>query len=118
MTVIFVYHPGKIIAVLSPKDKGIISSDASVQATMRMWDENVLTMEVAPKIASRIREGDIVLCDYRPSKGLSVPVPRNTIVKILKGKAAERMWQEYREVQEKKKRQEHSEKQSQQSYIG
>ena len=112
------YHPGKVIAVLSPKDKGVLSADASVQATMKMWDDNVLTMLVATKLASKIREGDMVLCDYRPEKGLSVPVPRNTIVKILKGKAAERMWQEYREVQEKKKRQEHSEKQSQQSYIG
>ncbi len=116
--VVDMFHPGKVIAVLSPKDKGVISADKSVQATMRMWDENVLTMEVAPKIAGRLREGDIVLCDYRPSKGLSVPVPSNTIVKILKGKAAERMWQEYREVQEKKKRREHSDKEAQQSYIG
>jgi len=112
------YHPGKVIAVLSPKDKGVSSSDASVQATMRMWDENVLTMEVSPKIASKIREGDLVLCDYRPQKGLSVPVPANIIVKILKGKSAEKMWQEYREVHDKKKKREHTEKEAQQSYIG
>ena len=115
---IFVYHPGKIIAVLSPKDKGVISADASVQATMKMWDDNVLTMLVATKLASKIREGDMVLCDYRPEKGLSVPVPRNVIVKILKGKAAEKMWQEYREVHDKKKGREKSEKEAQQSYIG
>ena len=112
------YHPGKIIAVLSPKDKGVISADASVQATMKMWDDNVLTMLVATKLASKIREGDMVLCDYRPEKGLSVPVPRNVIVKILKGKAAEKMWQEYREVHDKKKGREKSEKEAQQSYIG
>ena len=112
------YHPGKVIAVLSPKDGKIASADSSVQATMRMWDENVLTMDVAPKIAAKIREGDIVLCDYRPAKGLSVPVPRNTIVKILKGKASERMWQEYREVYEKKKKHDTKEKEAQQSYIG
>ena len=115
---IFVYHPGKVIAVLSPKDKGVLSADASVQATMRMWDDNVLTMLVAPKLAGKIREGDTALCDYRPEKGLSVPVPRNVIVKILKGKAAEKMWQEYREVHEKKKGRERSEKEAQQSYIG
>jgi hypothetical protein len=112
------YHPGKIIAVLSPQDKGISSSDTSVQATIRMWDENVLTMLVEPKIAARVREGDMVLCDYRPQEGLSVPVPRNVVVKILKGKSADRMWHEYREVFDKKKRHEGKEKEAQQSYIG
>ncbi|MCX8197657.1 MAG: hypothetical protein N3F07_00460 [Candidatus Micrarchaeota archaeon] len=108
------YHPGKVVAVLTPKDS--ISSDKSVQATLRMWDENVLTMAVDAKIASKIREGDIVLCDYRPEKGLSVPVPRNVVVKILRGKQAERMWHEYREMHEKRKR--HESRESQQSYIG
>ena len=112
------YHPGKVIAVLSPSDKGVTSADASVQATIRMWDENVLTMLVEPKIAAKIREGDMVLCDYRPQEGLSVPVPRNVVVKILKGKAADKMWHEYREVFDKKKRHEGKEKEAQQSYIG
>ena len=40
------YHPGKVIAVLSPADKGVRSSDSSVQATLRMWDDNVITMLV------------------------------------------------------------------------
>ncbi|MCX6769820.1 MAG: hypothetical protein NT051_04035, partial [Candidatus Micrarchaeota archaeon] len=74
------YHPGKVSVVLSPSDKNITSSDSSVQAVLRMWDENVLTMQVAPKIASKIREGDTVLADYRPEKGLSVPVPKNIVV--------------------------------------
>ena len=112
------YHPGKVVAVISPKDKGTESSDSSVQATLRMWDENLLTMAVAPKIAPKIKEGDIVLADYRPLKGISVPVPTNVIVKILRGKTAEKVWQEYREVYEKKKRHERGEKQAQQSYIG
>jgi len=112
------YHPGKVIAVLSPKDKGVLSSDASVQAVLRMWDENVLTMLVEPKIAARVREGDMVLADYRPEKGMTVPVPRHSVVKILRGKAAERMWKEYREVHEKRRRHETQEKQAQQSYIG
>ena len=112
------YHPGKVVAVLSPSDKGIMSADASVQATLRMWDENVLTMLVSPKLASKVKEGDIVLCDYRPEEKMSVPVPRNVVVKILRGKQAEKMWAEYREVHEKKSRRESKEKQSQQSYIG
>jgi hypothetical protein len=112
------YHPGKVITVLSPRDNGVVSADASTQATLRMWDENVLTMLVAPKIASKIKEGDMVLADYRPQKGLSVPVPNNVVVKILRGKSAERMWQEYKEIYEKKKKNERVDKQAQQSYIG
>ena len=116
--VIFMYHPGKVVAVLSPTDKGIVSADSSVQVTLHMWDENVLTMLVAQKIASKVREGDIVLCDYRPEGKMSVPVPKNIVVKILKGKQADKMWQEYREVHEKRNKRESKEKQAQQSYIG
>jgi len=112
------YHPGKVVAVLSPKDKGIIASDSSVQATLRMWDDNVLTMLVEPKIAQKLKEGDVVLSDYRPEKGHTVPVPRNVVVKILRGKSAERVWREYREAYEKRKRHEVREKEAQQSYIG
>lgn len=115
------YHPGKVIAVLSPKEKGIISSDASVQATLRMWDENVLTMLAEQKIAARLREGDIVLVDYRPEKGHTVPVPKNVVVKILKGKSADKMWREYQSVHDRRKKhevREAREKEAQQSYIG
>ena len=117
-SVMFMYHPGKVIAVISPKEKGVASSDTSVQATMRMWDENVLTMLVAPKIAPRVREGDIVLADYRPEQGMTVPVPRHTVVKILYGKTADKVWREYREVHDKRKKHESHESQAQQSYIG
>ncbi|MFA6213893.1 MAG: hypothetical protein WC717_01310 [Candidatus Micrarchaeia archaeon] len=112
------YHPGKVVAVLSAGDKSISSADSSVQATLRMWDENVLTMLVSPKIAKKVREGDIVLCDYRPESGMSVPVPRNLVVKILRGRQAEKMWQEYKEVHEKRSKRESKEKFAQQSYIG
>jgi hypothetical protein len=112
------YHPGKIIAVLSPKEKGTISSDSSVQATLYMWDENILTMMVDKKIASHLKEGDIVLADYRPEPGFSVPVPKNVVVKILRGKSAEKMWKEYRDMYERKKRREAREKEAEQSYIG
>ena len=112
------YHPGKVIAIMSPKEKGVLSSDSSVQATMKMWDDNVLTMLVDAKIAPKVKVGDLVLADYRPEKGLSVPVPRNVIVKILRGKSSEGMWREYREVHEKKRKHETREKEVQQSYIG
>lgn len=116
--VVFMFHPGKVVSVLSAKEKGISSSDAGVQVTMRMWDDNVLTMAVAPKIASKVKEGDIVLADYTPEKGMSVPVPRHTVVKILSGKSAEKMWREYSAVHEKRKKHESREQQVQQSYIG
>jgi len=112
------YHPGKVVAVLSGHDKGVIASDKSVQATLRMWDDNVLTMLVDAKIASKVKEGDMVLADYRPERSMTVPVPRNVVVKILRGKSAERMWREYREVHDKRKRHENRESQAQQSYIG
>jgi hypothetical protein len=112
------YHPGKVVAVLSSEDRNIVSADVSVQATLRMWDDNVLTMLVSPKLAKKVREGDIVLCDYRPERGMSVPVPRNVVVKILRGKQAEKMWQEYKEDHEKRSKRESKEKQAQQSYIG
>lgn len=112
------YHPGKVIAVISPSDKGVLSSDSSVQATMKMWDDNVLTMLSEPKIARKIREGDIVLCDYRPERKMTVPVARNIIVKILRGRIADKVWREYREVQEKRKRHETPDKAAPQSYIG
>lgn len=112
------YHPGKVAVVLSATDGSVASSDSTTQAVLRMWDDNVLTMMVAPKIAGKIREGDIVLADYRPAKGLSVPVPMNVVVKILRGKVAEKVWHEYREVHEKRKKSERGEKLAQQSYIG
>ncbi|MCX8194677.1 MAG: hypothetical protein N3G22_01035 [Candidatus Micrarchaeota archaeon] len=112
------YHPGKVVAILSPKEKGVISSDSSVQVTMRMWDENVLTMVVSPKIAQRVRIGDIVLADYRPEKGLSMPVPRHVVVKILRAEAAEKVWKIYQDAYERRKSHEKREKEAQQSYIG
>ena len=104
------------MAILSPKDA--VSCDKSVQATLRMWDDNVLTMLVDARIAGKLREGDMVLCDYRPEKGLAAPIPRNVVIKILRGKVAERMWHEYKEVHDKRRRHDSRESQAQQSYIG
>lgn len=112
------YHPGKVVAVLSAKDRNIVSADATVQATLRMWDDNVLTVIAAPGLATKMREGDIVLVDYRPEKGMSVPVPKNVIVKIIRGRPAERIWREYLEVHEKRRKRDTKEIQGQQSYIG
>ncbi len=59
------YHPGKVLAVFSTKDKNV-RGESNVQATLEMWDENVITFLVAPEIAESIKKGDIALVDYRP----------------------------------------------------
>ena len=99
------YHPGKIVEVLRPSDKDVVSSDASVQATVKMWDENVLTLMVAPKIAGKVKAGNTVLVDYRPSPEHRPPTPMHVIVKILAGKKAETVWSTYREMYDRQKRQ-------------
>ena len=97
------FHPGKVIKVLNG-GKDEISVDSGVQAVVVMWDENLITLEVHPRIKSKIRDGDVVLVDYRPTNELNVPVPRQIIVKVLKGKKAKEIWDQYTEYHEKRKR--------------
>jgi len=114
------YHPGKVIKLLRAKDSDIISSDASSQAMLRMWDENLLTVLVDAKIALKIREGDTVLVDYRPAPGLSVPAPKQIACKIIRGAKAEAVWKEYQLVFERIRRQQQAAAQhaaQQQAYI-
>ena len=61
------FHPGKVLEVLNPENSDIISSDFSVQAVIEMWDKNILTLNVAEGLSKRIKQGDIVLIDYRPT---------------------------------------------------
>ncbi len=108
------YHPGKVIEVVRPSDAP--SSDTSVQATLRMWDENILTLLVAPKLAAKIKSGQTVLVDYRPDPAIRTPVPSHVIVKILEGKKAETIWGAYREMYDKQRRAQAAN--AAQSYIG
>lgn len=97
------FHPGKIIAVLNG-GKEEIAADSTVQAIVMMWDENMITLEVCTRLKSAIKEGDVVLVDYRPTDKMTVPVPRQTITKILRGKKAKFVWDQYTEYHEKRKR--------------
>ncbi len=97
------FHPGKVIAVLAG-GKDEFSSDSTSQAVVMMWDENMITLEIHPKIKSKVKEGDVVIVDYRPSEKLNVPVPKQAIIKVLKGKTAKFVWDQYTEYHEKKKR--------------
>ncbi|MFH0927682.1 MAG: hypothetical protein V1822_03830 [Candidatus Micrarchaeota archaeon] len=115
------YHPGKIVEVFRKTDKDIVSADESVQATLEMWDENVLTLLVHPKIADKIKAGQTVLADYRPDEKREQPVPRHEIVKIISGKKAEKIWGAYKDMLDSKKRKANVAIEKQlpaQSYIG
>ncbi len=110
------YHLGKVVEVFRPTDRDVTSADSSVQATMRMWDENVLTMLVAPKLSGKIKEGQVVLVDYRPSPEHQAPVPTHIVIKVIEGKRADAAWKIYREVYEKQRRSE-DKRPPAQSYI-
>ncbi|MFH1225600.1 MAG: hypothetical protein V1676_07425 [Candidatus Diapherotrites archaeon] len=95
------YHVGKVLAVYGAGKKDTASADMVTQATVEMWDEFMLTFRVDDVIAPALREGDIVLVDYSPVG--QAPVPRNMIVKILKGAAGKKAWKLYKDYLDKRK---------------
>jgi hypothetical protein len=111
------YHPGKVIEVLRATDKDVKTADPSTQACVRMWDDNILTLLVAPKLASLIKAGQTVLVDYRPSPEHRQPVPNHVIVKIIEGKKAETVWNTYRDMHDRQKRSSNAPAPAQ-NYIG
>jgi len=96
------YMPGKILKVFSPEDGFVESSDASVQATVKMWDENVITFAVELEISKKVRKEDIVLVDYSPGP-TSPPTPIQKIVKIIKGKEGSELWKIYEKFAKERK---------------
>ena len=96
------FHPGKILQILKPSSKNIISANASTQAVIEMWDENILTFTVAQKIASKAKKGDVVIVDYNPTSE-KMQIPKTVITKILRGKIADETWKQYKEYLKKKK---------------
>lgn len=78
--------------------------DKSVQATVEMWDDNVITFVIATGIVDDVAAGDIVLVDYTPTQSGKdgIPVPRNTIVKVMKGVVGEKAWTAYRNFHQKR----------------
>ena len=96
------YHPGKVLSVLSSNDKNIKSCDDTTQVFLEMWDENLVTFLVEPTLSKKIKEGDIALVDYRPTSD-KIPVPKQTVVKVLSGKLGQNIWNSYKKFHEKKK---------------
>ncbi|MCX6815525.1 MAG: hypothetical protein NT120_01565 [Candidatus Aenigmarchaeota archaeon] len=93
------YHPGKVVKILGPKDKNIVSSDTAVQAVVSMWDDNLFTFLVDNKISTKVKEGDVVMVDYTPMP--NSPLPKHIIVKIVRGDAADTIWKKYKEYYSK-----------------
>ena len=100
------YHPGKILNVYKEKN--------NTQATVEMWDENLFTLHVDEKIASKIKKNDIVLVDYRPISE-KMQIPKQIITKIFDKK--EDIWNTYKEYFRKKKAEASKEKKSQQVKV-
>ncbi len=94
------HHPGEVVAIFRPGDKDVKSADKDTLATVKMWDENILTLVVDSTIASDLKQGDKVLVDYRP-QNLSTGdkpalVQKQLVAKIIRGGRAEQIWKEYK----------------------
>ena len=113
------YHVGRILEIFSSSDKSIKSADASTQALVETWDENIITYAVDPKIANELKVGDIVLIDYNPTSQQPFR-PKMIIVKILGGEKGKKTWEAYKEYFKKRPKLRVSipKFKAQQSYIG
>ena len=109
------FHPGKVSMVFRPKEKDVHAADDTTQALVEMWDENLFTCMVDPKIASKLKEGDTVLVDYRPVSDRTA-VPRQAVSKIVYKKKAAQLWEQYAEY--KRQRKQEVVKQQQKAYMG
>ncbi|MBI4895529.1 MAG: hypothetical protein HY831_03475 [Candidatus Aenigmarchaeota archaeon] len=92
---VFMYHPGKVSEVFSPKSKQISAADGVVQAMLEMWDENIITVLVEKKLVSNLKKDDVVLVDYT--------TPKLKVIKILRDDVAKSTWKKYRDQFVKRK---------------
>ncbi|MBU3897158.1 MAG: hypothetical protein KJ697_04490 [Nanoarchaeota archaeon] len=97
-----IFHPGKVIEVFSSGDKSIKSVNTSIQITLEMWDENILTFDISSKLGKTVKNNDIAIVDYSP-KSDKLSLPKHEIVKILKGNKGKEMWKKYKEYLKKMK---------------
>ncbi|MEM7815200.1 MAG: hypothetical protein QXF55_02585 [Candidatus Aenigmatarchaeota archaeon] len=94
------YHIGKVLEVWSGK---AARGDDSVQATLEMWDENIITLRADAKVAKFVKQGDFVLVDYTPITVGAAATPRQLIVKVLDMKSGERTWGIYKEFHKRQR---------------
>lgn len=84
------FHIAKVLKVIKPDGKNVVSSDKVICAAVRTWDENTLILAVDDNIADKIKIDDFVLADYRIKD--SSPSPRHLITKILKDNLGKELW--------------------------
>lgn len=96
------FHVGKVLRVFRPGEKEIVAADSSVQATVLMWDENLLTVGVDPNISEKVKETDVVIVDYNPMY-TTIPVPKQVVVKIVRGELAKKVWKDFSDYHTLKK---------------
>jgi hypothetical protein len=95
-----IHHPGEVLAIFRPEDKDVKSADHDTLATVKMWDENILTLVVEESISKDLKQGDKVLVDYRPQNVASSEKPalvqKQLVTMIIRGDRAEAVWREYK----------------------
>jgi len=96
------FHIGRVEKIVLPKGKGVVSADATVQAMVKMWDDNLLLLEVDQKIARDIREEDFVIADYRPMSADS-PNRKMIVTKIVRGELGKAIWKGFAKEFDKRK---------------
>lgn len=97
---IIMYHPGKVLEVFSAKDKSVEAVDTSTQAMLEMWDDNLITVLVESQLSGKLKKEDVVLVDYRPMA--DKPIPKMTVVKVLRGTVGKQMWKVYKDHHKKR----------------
>ena len=90
------YHLAIVRHVIASGTDGVVGSDATVQAALRMWDDNLLILGVDPKIAKKIRKGDYVLVDYTPVEA-DARNRKLIISKILPQTDGSKLWSEFQD---------------------
>lgn len=110
------YHIGLVQELVSPGAKGMVSADTSVQAVVRMWDENLLILGVDRRIARKVKKGDYVLADYTPLSPDSNH-RKLVIIKALPSEEGGRVWTEFREEFEKRRNRAQQQQQQNYQYI-
>ncbi len=88
------YHAGKVFEVVDGEETLV---------TVEMWDDNLFTFDIEDDVAPDVDEGDIVLVDYTPVPAGNDAVPRHTIVRVLEGQTAQRVWKRYRQFNSTRK---------------
>jgi len=93
------FHIGKVKYVIKADKK---SADSSVQAAVKMWDDNLIILDVDKKISAAIKPDDFVLADYTPMAAESIN-RKMVITKILDEKKGREIYLDFSKEFERKK---------------